>query len=203
MTELQQEVQLPACSLMLCCGARILALLPLSHLTVWQLDMTKEQARTAEQRLQEQLQASMSSGGEAAKTAASLQSALGKAQDDSKKLQQQLQQSERSLSECSKEATSLRLQLQQLQAQLLLMQSQHASEIAARAAAAEAAAASASAEATAAMAKLQALQEELTRAGNRLDEAESSRYRTESKLRALEEEKSRTGANVLRSTRRV
>jgi len=53
------------------------------------------------------------------------------------------------------------------------------------------------------MAKLQALQEELTRAGNRLDEAESSRYRTESKLRALEEEKSRTGANVLRSTRRV
>jgi chromosome segregation ATPase len=159
-----------------------------------QLESTMEQARATEKRLQEQLQVCMSNGGESSKAAASLQTALDKAQSDSKKLQQQLQESGKSLSDCSKEAAALRLQLQQLQAQLLHMQSQHASELADRAAAAESAAAAASAELSASAAKLQALQEELTRVGSRLDDAESSRYRTESKLRALEEEKSRAGA---------
>jgi chromosome segregation ATPase len=158
------------------------------------VESTKEQARATEKRLQEQLQSCLSNGGEAAKTAAALQLALDKAQNESKKLQQQLQESGKSISDCSKESAALRAQLQQLQAQLQHMQAQHTSELADRAAAAEAAAAAAAAELLASTAKLQAVQEELTRVGGRLDEAESSRYRTESKLRALEEEKNRAGA---------
>jgi chromosome segregation ATPase len=172
--------------------------LPHNHLIArWQLESTKQHALANQRRLEEELQASRSSGGEACNTAANLKLALGAAQDESKKLQQKLEESGKSLLDCRKEAAALHLQLQQLQQQLSRMQSQHAIELADRAAAAERAAADASAEARATAATLQALQDELTRVGSRLDEAESSRYRTESKLRALEEEKSRAGASAI------